>query len=194
MYYTHNRQAIRKTMYKKRAQLPVEIQIASSQAVCKYIAKTHWFKHSHRIAFYQPLPGEFNLSSLIQHAWALKKYCYLPVCTSSPHHSLLFYPYFQNDPLHLNRYGILEPEIFLYPSIQPFTLDLVFVPLLAFDYIGNRLGYGKGYYDRTFAYLRHIKYPTKPLFVGIGYAFQEVVFLRAQAWDIQLHTIITILH
>ncbi len=45
-----------------------------------------------------------------------------------------------------NAYGIAEPVNGI--SIAPADIDMVFVPLLAFDKTGHRLGYGKGFYDR----------------------------------------------
>lgn len=46
----------------------------------------------------------------------------------------------------LNPWGITEPE--KGTQIEPKDLDLIFVPLLGFDRLGNRIGYGKGFYDR----------------------------------------------
>ena len=44
-----------------------------------------------------------------------------------------------------NKWGIPEPESGI--SIDPSMLEVVFIPLLSFDKKGNRLGYGKGFYD-----------------------------------------------
>ena len=52
----------------------------------------------------------------------------------------------ESSRLSLNRWGIPEPEEG--SPVQPETIDVVFVPLLAFDKNGNRVGYGGGYYDR----------------------------------------------
>ncbi|MGP1664777.1 MAG: 5-formyltetrahydrofolate cyclo-ligase, partial [Rhodanobacter sp.] len=54
-----------------------------------------------------------------------------------------------------------------------------------------RLGYGGGYYDRSFAFLKDQARPAEPLLVGVGYAFQELDELAAQAWDIRLDFIAT---
>lgn len=52
-------------------------------------------------------------------------------------------------PLQLNALGIPEPQRGV--PLKPAVFDVVFVPLLAYDRRGNRLGYGKGYYDRFLA-------------------------------------------
>jgi len=61
-----------------------------------------------------------------------------------------------------NRYNIPEPIDGI--EIQPSQLDVVFIPLLAFDTTGNRIGYGKGFYDRFLA-------SCKPETIKIGLSF-----------------------
>ena len=61
-----------------------------------------------------------------------------------------------------NRYNIPEPIDGI--EIKPSQLDVVFIPLLAFDTIGNRIGYGKGFYDRFLA-------NCKPETIKIGLSF-----------------------
>jgi 5-formyltetrahydrofolate cyclo-ligase len=67
----------------------------------------------------------------------------------------------------------------------------VLVPLVGFDRRGNRLGSGGGWYDRSFAFLRDVPRPARPILVGIGYHFQEVEKLDAQPWDIPMDFIAT---
>ncbi|MFT3701568.1 MAG: 5-formyltetrahydrofolate cyclo-ligase [Agriterribacter sp.] len=59
------------------------------------------------------------------------------------------YLYDDNTVLIENKYGIMEPEDGL--PIDNSTINVVLVPLLAFDKAGNRVGYGKGFYDRFLA-------------------------------------------
>jgi 5-formyltetrahydrofolate cyclo-ligase len=65
-----------------------------------------------------------------------------------------------------NRYGIYEPAEG--ETISPEMLDVVFVPLLAFDEDGYRVGYGKGYYDR---FLRHCRHDV----ITVGFSYFEAV-------------------
>lgn len=69
-----------------------------------------------------------------------------------------------NTVLRINSYGIPEPQEGI--QIQENQLDVVFVPLLAFDEKGNRVGYGKGFYDRFLQKCR-------PDVIKVGLSFFE---------------------
>lgn len=191
-FMTTDRNTIRQSIRAQRAQLSPQICLQASSEISHAIANTLWFRRSQRIAFYQAVRGEIDPFELMQQAWRKHKTCYLPVCDPLKQQKLLFSPYFPGDKLHPNRYGILEPCIKKHPLCKPFALDLVFLPLVAFDKYGNRLGSGKGYYDRTFAYLRRFSHPLKPMLVGLAYGFQEVEQITAQPWDIPLDKIIVV--
>ncbi len=83
-----------------------------------------------------------------------------------------------------NQYGIPEPLSGL--SVDPELIDLVLVPLLGFDEKGNRVGYGKGYYDRFLTSCR-------PDVVIIGLSFLEAVeeIVDTDPWDVPLQYCIT---
>jgi 5-formyltetrahydrofolate cyclo-ligase len=59
---------------------------------------------------------------------------------------MLHFLYDENTNLKQNKWGIIEPEGGI--EINEHQIDVVFVPLLVFDKTGNRIGYGKGYYDK----------------------------------------------
>jgi 5-formyltetrahydrofolate cyclo-ligase len=181
----HTRQIVRQTIRLKRQQLSPATHYSAAVELSHFIANALWFRRSQRIAFYQAMPGEVDPRCLMQRALDLHKTCYLPVCDPLHRQRLFFVPYFSGMPLKYNRYGIAEPSLKIYPPCKPFALDLVFVPLVAFDRCGNRLGSGKGYYDRTFAH-------QKPQLVGLAYDFQEVPQLIPQPWDIPLDKIVVI--
>ena len=103
---------------------------------------------------------------------------------------LRFAPWQAGDAVRPNRYGIPEPVA---PTglLEPFQLDLVFVPLLGFDRRGHRLGHGGGYYDRSFAFLNEQVRPTEPLLVGIAYSFQELPAIDEEDWDVPLDFVAT---
>ena len=69
-------------------------------------------------------------------------------------------------------------------------LDVVLVPLVAFDRRGTRLGHGAGYYDAAFAF-RHRSRRTRPVLVGLAHAFQEVDHIDEREWDVPLDVVVT---
>ncbi len=91
--------------------------------------------------------------------------------------------------LSVNRFGIPEPPRKA-TTIDAHALDVVIVPLVAFDPAGRRLGMGGGYYDRSFAFKR--QFPQRgPVLIGLAHSCQEVAQLTAQAWDVPLDWIVT---
>jgi len=83
-----------------------------------------------------------------------------------------------------NRYNVLEP--ISSTIIEPEVLDVIFVPLVAFDERGYRVGYGKGYYDRFLA-------RCKPGIIRVGFCYFEPVrpIEDVHQFDIPLNYCIT---
>ena len=70
-------------------------------------------------------------------------------------------------------------------------LEVVFMPLVGFDGEGNRLGMGKGFYDRAMSFrLRHPR-SRRPLLVGLAFACQQVDSLPARPHDVPLDMLIS---
>lgn len=89
----------------------------------------------------------------------------------------------ENTVLKTSDYGIPEPVSGI--EISPETLDVVFVPLLAYDQNGHRIGYGKGFYDR---FLEQCN--PKTLFIGLSF-FEPEPKISFESTDIPLHFCIT---
>ena len=64
------------------------------------------------------------------------------------------------------------------------------MPLVGFDRLGNRLGMGGGFYDRTFAFTAKNSSPS-PKLIGLAYSFQELQAIKPQPWDIPVSGIVT---
>ena len=160
--------------------------------LCERIAASRMFQQSKHIAFYLTNDGEIDLSLLIKHAWQQKKKVYLPVLAEPNTNRLWFIPYTQNTKLRNNRFAIPEPIHSNKTRLRKtLSLDLILMPLVAFDEQGNRVGMGGGFYDRTLSFLNHRKYWHKPNLLGVAYEFQKQNQLKTNSWDIPLQAIAT---
>jgi len=184
---THLRQRMRRT----RQALSASQQQEASVALGHVLADFPLFKNSRHIAFYLANGGEINPHPLVEAAWKMEISCYLPVLARNGDNQLNFARYSQQSILENNRYGIPEPEYSPENLQPPQALDLVFVPLVAVDTEGNRLGMGKGYYDRTFAFLKQQPQPQKPMLIGLAHGFQLMDQIKPSEWDVPLQGIAT---
>jgi len=145
------------------------------------------YRKATNIALYVSANGEVDLERVWRTASQHGKYCYFPKLNgevlSFVHANLAtsFSP---------NKFGILEPDVELSQAISPDKFDLVFMPLVSFDKFGNRLGMGKGYYDKTFADITRHGYRRVHLY-GVAYDFQQTTVLPADENDVPLDAIIT---
>ncbi len=186
-----SRQSIRRVIQHQRRQLSLMVRQQASLAISRHIATSSWFLRSRHIAFYWAVRGEIDPYPLLQRAWSMGKTCYLPLCHPLDKQTLVFVPYYPGEPLAPNGYGIFEPPIKnLYLARKPYSLDLVFTPLVAFDIERNRLGSGKGYYDKTFSYLNQRVYQHKPALIGLAYQFQQCEQILAKVWDVPLDKVV----
>ena len=88
-----------------------------------------------------------------------------------------------NTSLRVSNYGVPEPVSGI--EIPPSQIDVVFVPLLAFDELGNRVGYGKGYYDRFLTTCR-----GDTIFIGLSFFTPEAI-IPFEKTDIPLNFCVT---
>jgi 5-formyltetrahydrofolate cyclo-ligase len=131
-----------------------------------------------RVAGVWPMPGEIDLRPL-WHALHHSGHIVLLPQTPKLGQILQFRGWHPGCAMVRERFGTERPDGELD------TPDIIFVPLLAFDRRGHRLGYGGGYYDRTLA-----AHPDIPA-IGFGYAAQEVEEVPCAAHDRPLRSIFT---
>tara|TARA_B100001123_G_scaffold240081_1_gene268563 strand:+ start:800 stop:1369 length:570 start_codon:yes stop_codon:yes gene_type:complete len=135
------------------------------------------------IAGYYPSYYEVNILKFLEDASKKNFKIALPVVKSATKMSFKLWSY--REPLHVNNFGILEPK----PTNQDITPDLTLVPLVAFDKKLNRIGYGKGYYDRSLKEINKIK--KNKLFLGVAYSFQKCKKIPVNNNDFKLDYIFT---
>lgn len=139
--------------------------------------------HPGPVSAYWPMGDEFDirptLAALSEKGWA----CALPVVAARDV-PLIFRRWSPGDILVPAAMGTSVPD----DAASTLVPRVLFVPLLAFDAEGYRLGYGGGYYDRTLATLRR---SGRILAIGIGYAAQEIDHVPRESFDQRLDMIAT---
>lgn len=185
-------QQLRRQMRRTRRNLTLHERHAAAETLARRVSEHAVFQRSRRIAFYLAVNGEMAVNALIERAWAAGKEVYLPVLLPYRHNRMWFAPHTPQQNLKANLFGIPEPDVSIRKAINPRSLDLVMVPLVAFDDQGNRVGMGGGYYDRTFSFLRHRRFWRRPVLLGSAYEFQRVDNkLRPSPWDVPLAGVAT---
>ena len=104
---------------------------------------------------------------------------------------LQFYVINSNTSFKKNKFGIDEPIIKNQKPISPDQLDLILMPLVAFDQNGNRLGRGAGFYDRALQFAKNKLHDQRPILIGLAYEFQKVDHLIPESWDIKMDLVVT---
>ena len=182
------RTSLRKSLRHRRRQLTPREQDAAASRLYDRVAGKRYFHCARRIAFYLPGDGEIDAGLLMAAALERGQLCYLPVIHPHKKNALVFVRFRSGDVLQTNRWGIYEPRLRTAALIPARALDLVFVPLVGFDAACNRLGMGKGFYDRTFAFRRR---RHSPRLIGVAHECQRVPALEAQDWDIRMDRIVS---
>lgn len=147
------------------------------------------FASARRIAAYSAVASEFSLQPLIEAMLARSQQVYLPHIEQ--HAPEMHFAPWNGDSRRLktNHFGIAEPMVDAAQLVAADALDLILLPLLAFDRRGGRLGSGAGFYDRALAF--RLRQPAPPLLVGVAHACQEVEAIPAEPWDVPLDAVVT---
>jgi len=185
---TDARTALRTTLRERRAAIPAAERIAAATALVEHLEQVPEFITDTNVAGYWSIGGELPLLAIMGGLRARGQVYHLPVIDE--HKRLKFALWWPGMEIATNRLGIPEP-VDTNASLAPDAIDVVLVPLLGFDRRGHRLGFGGGYYDRSFAFLRDLERPSKPLLVGIGYALQEIDRIQPEDWDVRLDYVAT---
>ena len=188
-----SRRALRERLRAQRLALDPATRIAAARGVRDALDALPGRDTLRRVAGYWASTGELPLNLVVAALAARGARYFLPVIVAP--RRLAFAAWDHDVALAANRYGIPEPVVPASAHAAPASLDAVLLPLLAFDRDGMRLGYGGGFYDASFAFLRERTRPARPLLVGVAYAFQEVPrgdpALAPQPWDVALDYVAT---
>lgn len=180
-------QSLRKSLRQVRRALSAQQQVQHSHQACRLFMRSRWAQRPKRIALFLSQDGEMSTKPLIQKLWHRAHQVYLPVVLESG--LLKFALYLPDSELVANRFGIEEPITRPSDWLDPKMLVIVIMPLVGFDLQGHRLGMGGGFYDKTFAFKRHMQ--RKPTLIGWAHQCQQVESLPCQPWDVAMDALIT---
>lgn len=185
-----SRSALRKNICTQRRSVSKAFVEFASEKIMEKILDLPEIQNAHHIAGYFANNGEVDPLPISEKLLAQQKSYYLPTLDPNQTNHLVFVYYRPGDALILNRYKIPEPYVLEHNICPPQSLDIVLMPLVAFDKQGGRLGMGGGYYDRTFAFTKQ-SVVHKPLLIGLAYEFQCVDQLDCEEWDVPLDRVVT---
>ncbi len=154
-----------------------------SKLIEEKLLKQEEFIKAERIMFYLAFDGEVNTESMINKARGLSKEIFVPVCDTKQK-ALKPCILMEDSKLDKGPYQTLEPQTKIDLSVD--ELDLVIVPALAFDKKGNRLGRGKGYYDR---FLKGL--PQRTHSIGLAFDFQILPHLPVEQIDMPVDKVLS---
>lgn len=174
---TIDKASLRRQMRQAKASLTPEQKSAESSAVWHHVEATTAFAEAQHILLYHSLPDELSTHQVLDRWVELGKTIYLPVVIGDD----LVVRRYTREAMQQGEFNIMEPTG---SDVDTDVLQLIIVPGVAFDSTGNRLGRGKGYYDRLLS-------RTSATCIGVCYNCQLLPSIPAEAHDKVMHYIIT---
>lgn len=173
----HDKSQLRKAMLLRRQAIAEDELKRHEPAIIKHILALPCYGNASSMALYMPIRGEVSLLSLWQPE--LRKILFPKVSGDN----LAFSSAASVKDFRQGAYGILEP--ISHRNMELNEIDLIFVPGVAFDRYGHRLGYGKGYYDRL------IERCPDTTFIGVCLDEFYLEKLPVDPWDALVDFVVT---
>jgi 5-formyltetrahydrofolate cyclo-ligase len=156
---------LRRKIRARLGKIPADARNAMSLQVCDKLKEQSFFQSAAAILFFAPLPDEADVWPLLQETLAAGKIVALPQFDAAPQNYVARRVQNLQSEIVTGQFWVREPKSGC-AKIPLDKIDLVLVPGVAFDLRGNRLGRGKGFYDRLLAEIGGVK---------CGVAFDEQV-------------------
>lgn len=168
---------------KAREAIRSDLRIRWEEEACRYLSELAEVEQAKTILSYMARGDELSLRGFHIRAAERGKRLAFPVSRSNGHMEARI-P-ISSKCLRTGLFGIMEPEPACSEFASPEEIDLIIVPCVAFDELGNRLGYGRGYYDR---YLPQCTHAVKMM---AAFEAQRVSEIIPEAHDVSLDLIVT---
>lgn len=184
MLDTEVKSNLRRHMLSERNAISLEAVSAGSHGMIQQLLSWPLFQQAKTIMGYLAMPGEPQLDCLLAQAIKAGKTVCVPLMGSV--YGVMESAKITNiDDIIIGRLGVRMPNPSRTRIIDPECIDCVLTPGVAFDYHGNRMGMGAGYYDRFF-----VRAP-QALRVGICWSWQVMPSIPYEAHDICMHWLVT---
>jgi len=176
---------------KQRNSLSSQQQAQHAEALSRHIAHYLRLKRVKNVAIYLPADGELSPLGLFK-SLRHKSICfYLPILSKLSFQGLKFGLYHDETIFKHNKFNIKEPVLPARRLKNASELDVIFLPLVAYDLQGNRLGMGGGFYDRALQIRKRRLNWKKPLLIGLAHSVQQAELIEGERWDVPLDGIAT---
>ncbi|MEO0495669.1 MAG: 5-formyltetrahydrofolate cyclo-ligase [Actinomycetota bacterium] len=176
------RRAMRLVLRERRAVLSDEDMAAASMAVMARLARIPVLERAQLVGGYRGIRGEVDIDAALTLMLDRGAIVTVPRVDGE---RMDFLPWLPGAASIAGSFGIDEP---VEGDPVPFSRhDVVLVPLVAFDELGQRLGQGAGFYDRAIAQSGI----DRPLLIGVAHAFQQVESVPVEPWDMPLDAVVT---
>jgi 5-formyltetrahydrofolate cyclo-ligase len=182
-----DRRLLRRELRARRRAIQGAARLRAGRQLARRIDAARWLRPGRRIGLYLAMAEEIDTGPLLKLARLRGCHIALPRITSVRHDRMRFF--LATGSIGRGAYGILEPRGGR--MLRARELDIVFMPLVGFDALGNRIGMGRGFYDRHFAHRRRHGGWRRPVLVGLAYEVQRVPSLPLAAHDVPVDAIVT---
>lgn len=180
-----NKNIIRKSILQKRDNISTSFMNIASRQIAQHLFSMNLFWELQTVMTYVNIKKEVATRDIIIKSLQLNKQVAVPVCI--PETSNLLAARINNiNELVRGYMGLWEPLKNNIHPLHPNIIDIILVPAIAVDCNGNRLGYGKGYYDRFLINVR-----TDAVKIALVYSFQVISHVPTNSFDIPMDFIIT---
>lgn len=141
-----DKKSLRLELLQKRKGIDKELKAKWDIEISKGICNLDCFKNAKQVLVFSSTEYEFDTRYIIERCREQRKRVFYPVCIDK-NGNMKFLKVDSIGDLQLGKFGILEPKNTCKP-FSPTQFDIIIVPNLSVDKSKNRIGYGKGYYDR----------------------------------------------
>ncbi len=173
---------LRKTILDRRLSLSAEEQVRCGNVIQDTFIALPEYLAADSVALYLAVNNEVSTEKVVRHALLAGKKLYLPAVAGD---TICFRQLTCPDELVTGRFGIRQPPAGA-AAASPQEIRMIVVPGVGFDLFGQRIGYGKGYYDRSLHAIEGMGRLT-----AFCYEFQLVDSLKGEKHDVVMDRIIT---